>query len=139
MVGISMHWAPRRLSSATRPEAWARARVITIFFPNKGFLSNQASSSRNETTCPTTMMAGDFNPAFSTASTIVSRVPVTVCWRVVVPQRTRATGVSGGLPCSISFVAILDKFLTPIRKTRVASDFANMSHCIRDSFLSGRS
>ncbi len=54
-------------------------------------------------------MAGDFSLAFLTFSTIVSRVPVTVCCLAVVPHLTRATGVSGDLPLLIRFFAIIFK------------------------------
>ena len=137
MVGISIHWAPSLVSFDTRLLACARALVITIRFPNRGLLSNHASSSLRDTTLPITIMAGDLSLAFLTFSTIVSRVPVTVFCLAVVPHLTRATGVSGDLPLVIRFFAIFSRFFTHIKNTRVALDLAYISHCIRVSFLSG--
>ena len=39
---------------------------------------------------PMTQTAGALKPCFSTSPAMVSRVPVNVCWRPVVPQRTSA-------------------------------------------------
>ncbi|OPY04560.1 MAG: hypothetical protein A4E67_02334 [Syntrophaceae bacterium PtaB.Bin038] len=46
-------------------------------------------------------------------------VPVSVCCPGVVPQRMSAAGVSGAFPPSTRFRAMLARFLTPMRNTRV--------------------
>ena len=46
-------------------------------------------------------------------------VPLTVTCCGVVPQRTRATGVSGGRPWRVSSATMRGRFLTPMKKTSV--------------------
>ena len=46
-------------------------------------------------------------------------MPLTVSCSGVVPQRMDAAGVSGFLPSAISFLLMLGRFFTPMRKTTV--------------------
>jgi len=139
MVGHSRHSAPSSESLSTRSLACCLARVTTIFFPSRGRSSNHLSLDLKLTTPPTTMMAGALSPASFTLSTIVSRVPETVFCFDVVPQRTRATGVSGILPFSRSLFTIRGRFFTPMRKTRVPMPLGTVDQSMPDCSFWGSS
>ena len=68
-----------------------------------------------------------------------ARVPVTVRWSGVVPQRMTATGVSGDRPPAISLSTVSGSVFTPISSTRVSTAVASRSQSMAGSLLSGSS
>ena len=127
MAGNSSGSAPRVRSRSDRALACSRARVTTIFLPNRGCVamsSNHCSFSRRRTTSPTTHTAGGVSLACFTSLTIVASVPTTTRCRVQVPHCTRATGVSAVRPFSCKRAAISGRASTPIRKISVSPALA---------------
>ena len=139
MVGHSRHSAPRSERRFTSSLACSRALVTTILRPIRGRFSNHFILSLNFTTWPTTITAGGLRPAFFARSEIVSSFPVTVVCLGVVPQRIRATGVSGSIPWLISRFVIYGRFLTPIKNTMVPIPLASAVQSILDSSFKGSS
>ena len=58
---------------------------------------------------------------------------MTVSWALVVPQRTRATGVVAARPCAISSRASRGRLSTPISTTRVSDARASRAQSTLDS------
>ena len=77
--------------------------------------------------------------ASSTRFTMSARVPATVFCLVVVPHRTRATGVSGDRPFSTSRSTIFGRFFTPMKNTRVPIPFAKALQSISEEPFVGSS
>ena len=91
-----------------------RVRVTTTVWPKRGRDSNQLSFSRKPTTRPTIVRAGGASFASATRCGRSEMVPTAVRCRGVVPQRIDAAGMSGGMPCSISFWQIRGSDFTPM-------------------------
>ena len=136
IVGNSIHSAPSSARAERKPLACSLARVTTIRFAKSDLVSNQLSFSLRWITLPTTIMAGGVMPLSLDNRAISLRVPLIVFCSETVPLWITATGVSGVRPCSISLSAICGKFPTPMRKTRVPTPVASLSHAMSDfSFL----
>jgi len=92
---------------------------MTIPRPKRGFVSNQLRVSRRATTPPTTRIEGGANPRSLALPAISPRVPISVSWSGVVPQRIRAAGVAASFPWRIRFSVTPERFLIAMRTTSV--------------------
>ena len=90
-----------------------------IFLPNSGLFSKKSSLSFNETTSPTTIIAGDVSFAFSIFSPISASVPIHLRCAASVPFDMTAAGVSALRPAFMSPAAMLFTCASPIKNTQV--------------------
>ena len=139
MAGSSSTSAPSSASASRSPDACADARVTTTRRPNSGRRSNQAISSRSETTAPITVITGAVSPSRATASASVDTVAATVRCRAYVPHCTAAAGVWGDMPPSTSAAAMRGSVFTPMYSTIVPPARASAAQSVCVSALAGSS
>ena len=139
IVGTSIHDAPKSSSCRVRAGAWAWVRVTAMRRPKSGFVSNHCMDGLRDTTSPTTKMAGALKPCSAAFWAISPTVATNVSWMGLVPQRTRAAGVSALLPWAINSFVIKGRLWTPMRKTKVSTAVASLSQRMDDSFFVGSS
>src|SRR5262249_30110599 len=85
IVGNKTTSAPASSRRSTKGPAWARGRVTMMRRPKSGLPSYHLSVSLSPTTVPITITEGAPIPAWRTAATRLSSVPLTVTCRPVVP------------------------------------------------------
>ena len=102
IAGASSTSAPSSERIADSSEACSRVRVTRTRTPDSGRVSQPPSTSRSDTTSPTTVIAGGRIFARAAADAIRDSGAVTV--RIVgsVASWITAVGVDAGLPASIS-------------------------------------
>ena len=139
IVGISTGSAPCSSSSLDSVPACSRVLGTRTRFPSSGLSSNHPILSRSLTTCPKTATTGAARPAPFPLSTMSSRHPTTVFWCGSVPHCTRAAGVDGSIPCSISAPTMPGRFSQPMSTAMVPLLPARRFQSTVDSPLVGSS